>query len=67
MDQQILPQKYVDLRHNTDYVSVWPATMVGEIETRIYKSMVENVRGINSSAKVLGKLKLTKWTTKPGR
>ena len=68
MDQDILPQKYVDVRYDKDYVSVGPTTVNRDIETQLYKGMVkvavtlnkshQHARGITSSAKVLGQLEM---------
>ena len=71
MDQQILPQRYEDVRHNSDYiVSIGPHTIKDQTEKQLYKGMVcsavklnknhKNVRGMTSSAKVLGNLRTEK-------
>ena len=67
MDQPILPQRYEDVRHDSDYISIGPQTIKDETEKQLYKRMVsaavklnknhKNVRGMTSSAKVLGNLK----------
>ena len=50
-DQKILPQKYVDVRHDENYVSVGPATVKGEIETQLYRRMVKAAVKLNKSHK----------------